>query len=64
LQKVNIGSIDHPKIASIGDYWDEQTMNGVHSLLQEYEDLFPKMFLELRGKKSAMGEMKIKLEPK
>jgi hypothetical protein len=24
--KVNIGSTKHPKIASIGDYWDKQTI--------------------------------------
>jgi hypothetical protein len=26
LWKINIGSEEHPKMASIGDYWDEQTM--------------------------------------
>ena len=31
--------------------------------LREYEDLFPKTFLELKGIKGAMGEMKIKLKP-
>jgi hypothetical protein len=63
LQKVNIGSEEHPKIASIGDYWDEKTMNEVQSLLREYEDLFPKTFSELKGIKGAMGEMKIELKP-
>jgi hypothetical protein len=29
LHKVNIGSEEHPKIASIGDYWDGKTMNEV-----------------------------------
>jgi hypothetical protein len=24
VKKVNIGTIENPKIASIGDYWDEQ----------------------------------------
>jgi hypothetical protein len=31
--------------------------------LREYEDLFPKKFLELKGIKGAMGEMKIELKP-
>jgi hypothetical protein len=31
--------------------------------LQEYEDLFPKTFLELKGIKGAMGEMKTELKP-
>jgi hypothetical protein len=63
LRKVNIGSEDHPKIAYIGDYWDEQTMNEIQSLLQEYKDLFPKTFSEIKGIKGTMGEMKIDLKP-
>jgi hypothetical protein len=63
LRKVNIGSEEHLKIDSIGDYWDEQTMNEVQSLLHEYEELFKKTFSELKGIKGAMGEMKIKLKP-
>jgi len=34
LQKVNIGSEGHPKIDSIGDYWDEKEMNEIQSLLR------------------------------
>jgi hypothetical protein len=49
LWKVNIGSEENPKIASKGDYWDEKTMNEVHNLLREYEDLFLKTFSELKG---------------
>jgi hypothetical protein len=30
-------------------------------MLWEYEDLFPRTFLEIKGIKGAMGEMKIKL---
>jgi hypothetical protein len=26
VNKVNIGTNDNPKMASIGDYWDEQAM--------------------------------------
>jgi hypothetical protein len=37
LQKVNIESEEHPKMESIGDYWDEKT---IQDLLWEYEDLF------------------------
>jgi hypothetical protein len=32
-------------------------------LLQEYEDLFPKIFSKLKGIKGYLGEMKIKLNP-
>jgi hypothetical protein len=38
-------------------------MNEVHGLLREYEELFPKMFSELKGIEGAMGEMKIELKP-
>jgi hypothetical protein len=63
LWKFNIGSVENPKIAYIRDYWDEQAMDEVHSLLLEYEDLFLKTFSELKGIKGSMGEMKIELKP-
>jgi hypothetical protein len=63
LRKVNIGTTEQPKIAIVGDYWDEQTSQEIHSLLWEYEDLFPKTFSELKGIKGVIGEMKIKLKP-
>jgi CTP:phosphocholine cytidylyltransferase-like protein len=44
LKKVNIGSEENPKMASIGDYWDEKTMTKIHTLFWEYKDLFPKIF--------------------
>jgi hypothetical protein len=49
LRKVNIGTTEQPKIAMVGDYWDEQTSQEIRSLLWEYEDLFPKTFSELKG---------------
>jgi hypothetical protein len=51
-------------MASIGDYWDEQTMTEIQAMLQEYEDLFPKSFSELKGIKGDLGEMNIELKPK
>jgi hypothetical protein len=62
LQKVNIGTDEHPKLASIGDYWDEQTMTKIQALLREYEDLFPTNFSELKGIKGDLGEMRIELK--
>jgi hypothetical protein len=56
---VNIENEEHPKIASIGDYWDEKTMTEIWDLLQEYEDLFPKIFSELKGIKGDLGEMRM-----
>jgi hypothetical protein len=48
LWKVNIGTDEHPKLASIGDYWDEQTMTEIQALLWEYEDLFPTKFFRIK----------------
>jgi hypothetical protein len=44
IQKLNIGTEEKPKIALVGDYWDEQTSQEIQILLWEYEDLFPKTF--------------------
>jgi hypothetical protein len=47
VKKVNIGTNDNPKISSIGDYWDEQPVEGIAGLLHEYNDLFPTTFIEM-----------------
>jgi hypothetical protein len=47
--KFNIGIEENLKIASIGDYWDNQTMEIIIELLHEYSDLFPPTFLEMKG---------------
>jgi CTP:phosphocholine cytidylyltransferase-like protein len=49
VKKVNIGTIEHPKMASIGYYWDEQTVEIITKLLREYNDLFPTKFTEIKG---------------
>jgi hypothetical protein len=41
INKVNIGTTEHPKIASIRDYWDEKTLESITELLRQYSDLFP-----------------------
>jgi hypothetical protein len=63
LKKVNIGTVDHPKMASIGDYWDEQTVESITKLLHEYNDLFPTTFIDMKGIVGELGEMKIPLRP-
>jgi hypothetical protein len=42
--KVNIGIEENPKIVSIGDYWDNQTVERITELLCECSDLFPETF--------------------
>jgi hypothetical protein len=44
VKKDNIGTVENPKMASIGDYWDEQTIERIIELLREYNDLFPTTF--------------------
>ena len=44
VKKVNIDTVEHPKMANIGDYWDEKTMESITKLLREYNDLFPTKF--------------------
>jgi hypothetical protein len=61
LKKVNIGIFKHPKMESIGDYWDEQTVESITKLLHEYNDLFPITFIEMKGITEELGEMKIPL---
>ena len=61
--QVNIGIAEVPKFASIGDYWDEQTVCKVTDLLHEYQDLFPTKFTEMKGIAGDLGEMTIPLKP-
>ena len=63
IKKVNIGSLDNPKFANIGDYWDEKTVSKITDLLHKYQDLFPTNFSEMKGIVGDIGEMKIPLRP-
>ena len=48
IRKVNIGTEENPKFASVGDYWDEETMAKITNLLHEFQDLFPTKFYEMK----------------
>jgi hypothetical protein len=61
VKKVNIGIVENPKMANIGDYWDEKTVESIIELLCQYNDLFPTMFIEMKGIAKELGEMKIPL---
>ena len=63
INKVNIGTTEQPKMVSIGDYWDEETLESIIELLREYNDLFPTTFTEMKGIDEELGEMKIPLRP-
>jgi hypothetical protein len=63
VNKVNIGTTEKPKIASIGDYWDEKIVESITELLHKYSDLCPTTFTEMKGIAGELGEMKIPLRP-
>jgi hypothetical protein len=63
IKKVNIGTEKAPKLANVGDYWDDDTIDKIIELLHEYQDLFPTNFTDMKGIKGPMGEMKIPLKP-
>jgi hypothetical protein len=62
VNKVNIGTIENPKMASIRDHWDEKIVEIIIELLCEYNDLFPTKFIEMKGIAGELGEMKIPLK--
>jgi hypothetical protein len=64
VKKVNIGIAKHPKMASIGDYWDDPIVESITELLREYNDLFPTKFTEMNVIAGELGEMKIALRTK
>ena len=50
-------------MVSIGDYWDERTLERIIELLHKYNDLFPTTFTDMKGIAEELGEMKIPLRP-
>jgi hypothetical protein len=61
IKKLNIGTKHTPKLANVGDYWDDATISKITELLHEYQDLFPTKFTDMKGIKGPMGEMNIPL---
>ena len=63
MKRVNIGSEEQPKFASVGDYWDDETVSKIIELLHGYQELFPTNFSEMKGIIGDLGVMKIPLRP-
>ena len=63
IRKVTIGMNENPKFASVGDYWDDETMEKIMELLHEFQYLFLMKFSEMKGILGDLGEMKIPLKP-
>jgi hypothetical protein len=49
-------------LANVGDYWDDATIGKIKELVHEYQDLFPTKFIDMKGIKGPVGEMKIPLK--
>jgi hypothetical protein len=64
VKKFNIRTNENPKMESIGDYWNEKTLERITKLLREYSDMFPTFFTDIKGMAWEIGEMKIPLKPK
>jgi hypothetical protein len=62
VKKANIGTIENPKMASIGDYLDEKIVEIITELLRYYNNLFPTTFIEIKAIAGELGEMKIPLK--
>ena len=62
VKKVNIGTNDNPKMASIGDYWDGQIVESIMNLFHEYNDMFPTTFTKMKSIAGELREMKIPLK--
>ena len=63
IRKVDIGTEENPKFASVGNYWDEETMEKITDLLHGFQDLFLEKLSEIKGIPGDFGEMKISLKP-
>jgi hypothetical protein len=62
VKNVSIGTVENPKMASIGDYWGEQIVERITKLLHEYSDLFLMNFMEMKGIVGEPGEINIPLK--
>ena len=58
-KEVNILNDDRPKMAWIGDYWDDEQTTEIVNLLKEFQDVFARDYKYLKGLVQEMGEMKI-----
>jgi len=62
-KQVNIGMEVEPKYATLGDYWDDATVDKDIELLREYRDLFSTKIIDLKAIVGDLGMMKITLKP-
>ena len=61
-KKVDISNDDRPKMARIGDYWNDEKTTKIVNLLEEFQDVFSQDYKDLKGLVQEMGEMKIDIK--
>ena len=62
-KEVDISNDDRPKMARIGDYWNEEQTIEIVNLLKEFQDVITRDYKYLKGLVQEMGEMKIDIKP-
>ena len=62
-KEVDISNDDRPKMARIGDYWNEEQTTEIVNLLKEFQDVFTRDYKDLKGLVQEMGEMEINIKP-
>ena len=63
IREFDISNDDRPKMAKIGDYWNEEQTTEVVNLLKEFQDVFARDYKDLKGLVHEMGEMNIDIKP-
>ena len=61
-KEFNISNANRPKMAQIGDYWDDEQTTEIVNLLKEFQDVFAQDYKDLKGLVQEMGEMKIDIK--
>ena len=54
-KEVDISNDDRPKIANIGDYWNDQQTTEIVNLLREFQDVFARDYKDLKGLVQELG---------
>ena len=63
IKEVNITKDGQHKMARISDYWSKLQTIKIVNFLKEYQDVFARVYKDLKGLVEEMGEMKIDLIP-
>lgn len=59
IKEVDISNDNRPKLVKIGDYWSEEKTIDIINLLKEYQDVFARDYIDIKGLVQEMDHMKI-----